>query len=364
MNLAYTLINLIGEEISSEASVLGVNLIQELINNLESAKSSLIEQKLILDSINEEVIDVREIGNSISSPVLELEKIIKDFENHENSSDIDDQIDDLKKIKDQISSNFSNFDEMNVKISGLKLNIDLLVINLDNLINSLNVFEINNAESIIAPFDFKLESINPVDEKREYLIPTIISLIALFGGILISSTLVLKNKKTRAYFRNFVTPTRDITFVFATYLTSLIILLMQFLLVFLGLYFVFDMNFFASSFSILAILVLGCSTFIFIGMFLGYVFKSEETIVFSSVLFASILMFFSNIILPLENISSNLFRIVSFNPLVLVENALKKIYLFGLDFGSILVELTVLGLFLVFFGVLTYFMRRMNKKGL
>jgi len=365
-NLAYNLINLVNEEISSEASDFGVILVQNLIDNLNSVKTSLNEEKEQIDLILNEVDEVNDLGEGLEtglkSPVEELTALILELEDYENASEIQTEIDDLKEIQKKISDNLEDTEDINFINGELQTDFYLLSESLDDLIKKLNTLEIGAAENIVTPFNINVESINSSENKREYLIPTIISLISLFGGILISSTLVLKNKKTCAYFRNFVTPTKDITFIFSTYLTSLIILFLQFLLVFLGLYFAFQMNFFKLPLENLSILFLGWSVFIFIGMFLGYLFKSEETILFSSVLFSAVLMFFSNIILPLENISGNLLKIVSFNPLVLLENSLKKVYLFELSFKFIWVELLFLGIFLLLFLILSSIMRNLNKR--
>lgn len=365
-NLAYNLINLVNEEISSEASDFGVILVQNLIDNLNYVKDSLNEERENIDSILDEVDEVNDLGellkNELENPVNDLSNIILELEDYGNSSEIQAEIDELKDIQKKLSDNLEDTEDINSINIELQTDFYLLLESLDDLIKKLNTLEIGVAENIVTPFNINIESINSSENKREYLIPTIISLISLFGGILISSTLVLKNKKTCAYFRNFITPTKNIAFIFSTYITSLIILFLQFLLVFLGLYFVFQMNFFKLPLENLSILFLGWSVFIFIGMFLGYLFKSEETILFSSVLFSAVLMFFSNIILPLENISGNLLKIVSFNPLVLLENSLKKVYLFGLDFNFIWVELLFLGGFLLLFFILSSIMRNLNKR--
>ena len=361
-NLAYTLINIVGGEVLSESSNLGMVLVQDLIDNLNSVKNFLIEEKSKLDSVPNDLNEIGILSNNLENPLAELESTITDLKKYGNVSSLGSITSDLNSIKEKLSNNSGNIEKINLKNEEVKSEISSLIIGLDSIVNSLDSIEIGNAEDLVSPIEFGLESITPLTNKREYFIPTVIALISLFGGILISSTFVLKNKKTRAYFRNFVTPTRDFTFVFSTFVTCLIILLMQFLLVFLGLYFVFGMNFFAMLLEILCILILSWSAFIFIGMFLGYIFRSEETIIFSAVLVASLLMFFSNLILPLENISGNLLKIASYNPFVLLENSLKKIYLFGLGFNSIFVELAVLGGFLIFFGVLAYVVRRMTKR--
>ncbi len=361
-NLAYTLINLVSEKVSSEASDLGTVMVQNLIDTLNSVRSSLVDERAKLDALPTGLDEVSIMSQNFTNPTDDLTKVIASLEGYEKSGDISSQISSLKTIKNTISGDFNNIDGLYSKTEELKTEVSSAIDGIDAIISSLNSIEIGNASNIVSPIKIDLNSITPVSSNREYLIPIIIALISLFGAILISSTFVLKNKKTLAYFRNFVTPTKDLTFVLATYITCMIILVLQFLLVFLGLYFIFGMNFFSLPLEILSVLILGWSAFIFIGMFLGYAFRSEETVIFSSVLVSSILMFFSSLILPLENISGKLFKIASYNPFVVLVNSLKKVYLFGLSFDSIWVGLVVLGGFFIVFGVLTYFMRRMTKR--
>jgi ABC-type multidrug transport system permease subunit len=364
VNLAHTLINIVGEDVSSGSLDISEGTVQSLINKLLETKAELEEINLRLESSSNVLEDIDNLGESIENPSEILRDTINDLEEFENASQISSEIDSLKSLKENISSDFENLDDLNSKIDSLSLEIDSLILEIDSLIIILDSANTIDAENIVSPIDLELESIIPESSKRDFLIPTIISLISLFGAVLIASTFVLKNKKTRAYFRNFVTPTRDLTFVVSTYLTCLIILIMQFILVFLGSYFLFEMNFFSMPLEIFSILFLSWSVFIFIGMFLGYLFKSEETIIFSAVLISSALMFFSNLILPLENISESLFRIAQFNPFVILENSFKQVYLFGLSFDSIWIGLAVLGGFFLVFGILTWVVRKLNKRRL
>jgi ABC-type multidrug transport system permease subunit len=352
------------EKVSSESSSLGVTMVQELIQNLNDIKSSLIEQKSKINSIPTNLEEINNLEAGINNPVSELENIIDDLEDYSNSSEINSEISDLKELTASISGNFENIEASRKKVQELQSKINVIIAEIDSLINSINSFEIGDAQNMVSPIAIDLQAITPTNTKREYIIPPIISLISLFGAMLLSSTFILKNKKTLAYFRNFMTPTRDSAFVLATYLSCLFILFIQFVFVFLGIYFIFGMNFFAIPLEMIAILILGWSAFIFIGIFLGYTFKSEETIIFSSVLTASVLLFFSNIIMPLENISGRLLQIAEFNPLVLFENSLKKIYLFSLGFDFLLKEISILLAFIFSFGILAYFMRKLNKRDL
>lgn len=363
-NFVDTLINLVDKKVSSESSNLGTALVQTLIDNLNSVKNSLEIEREKLNLASGKISDLKSSVSMIKNPVEDLDNIISDLKNYEDSSLIDSEISHLEDLSSEISISFDSLANVNSQSVSIKTELDSVISNLNSLIISLNSLKVGNAEDIVSPIEISLESVDGSNSKREYIFPIVLSLISLFGAILISSTLVLKNKKTLAYFRNFVTPTRDFTFIFSIYLTCLVILFIQFILVFMGVYFIFDMNFFVLPFETSVLFILGWSVFIFVGTFLGYMLRSEESIIFSSVLVASFLMFFSDLILPLENISEELFKIASYNPLVVMQSALKKIYLFELGFEEIWIGLVVLGGFVFIFGTLSYFIRKATKRNL
>lgn len=348
-NFVDTLINLVDKKVSSESSNLGTALVQTLIDNLNSVKNSLEAEREKLNLASGNIGNLKSSVSMIENPVEDLDDIISDLKNYEDSSLIDSEISNLEDLSSEISKSFDSLVDVSSQSNSINEELDSVISNLNSLIISLNSLNVGNAEDIVSPIEISLESVDGSNSKREYIFPIVFSLISLFGAILISSTIVLKNKKTLAYFRNFVTPTRDFTFIFSIYLTCLIILILQFVLVFLGVYFIFNMNFFVASFETSVVFILGWSVFIFMGIFLGYMLRSEESVIFSSVLVASFLMFFSDLILPLENISEELFKIASYNPLNVMQSALKKIYLFGFGFEEIWFGLAVLG------GVCFYF---------
>ena len=364
INLAYTLVNEVESKVSAKASSLGVALAQDLINTLESAKNTLPKQKT---EISKSIADLNQINEKANSTffsdinnILEYLNDAKDLLNSSEAKDnINDAINLLELVKIEISEDLKNIENQSKETVLILKDVSS---DLDVLINSMNDISVLEAEKIVSPIKTKVEPISSDSKNRDYLIPTIIALIALFGGVLLSSTLVLKEKKTKAYFRNFITPTRDFTFILGSYLTCLIILTLQFLFVFAGIVLILKTSILTALPNIVLVLFVSLSVFIFMGMFIGYLFRSEETTIFAAVLVAAVLMFFSNTILPIETISSKFSQFAIFNPLVVSEIALKKVMLFGFSISSVLSELYILGGFLLVFAILTYIGRKATKR--
>lgn len=368
INLAYSLIHDIESKISSKASELGASLAQEIIGVLELTKNSLSTQIIKLSSSENLLVEISENSDQ-SIPNSEIEDAIEylnDAEDLINDSTALTKIQDtlgilesLKNSTSEVSENLENIEsdseEAIFLLNEVYSSLDKLIVEIANK----NVLE---AEKIVSPIKTKIESINSDSSNKDYLLPTIISLIALFGGILLSSTFILKERKSKAYFRNFITPTGDFTFLLGNYLTCMVILLIQFVLVFIGVEFVLKTPIVGNLGQISLILFVSLSAFVFMGMFIGYLFRSEETTIFASVLIAALLMFFSNTILPIETISSSFKNLAFLNPLVVCDSALKKVILFNLDYSLFLKEVYILAGFLVGFGVLSFFGRRITKR--
>ena len=368
LNLAYTLLHEIGSKISIKASDLGVSLVQELISALGNIKTSLPDQKSKIELSKQNLQEI--IGKTdFNLSALQIENIsiiLNSAYELANSSSAQLKINESLVILEILNQSFltasENLAYIETQSEETKIILDTLAEKSDQINLEINKINVLDAEKIISPIKTKIESINVGSNNKDYLLPTIISLIALFGAILLSSTFVLQERKSKAYFRKFLTPTRDITFLLGNYITCLIILFAQFILVFLGLIFILSMNFAGIWPEILLILFLSLSAFTFIGMFIGYLFKSEETTIFAGVLASALMMFFSNVILPIETISHTFEKITLFNPLVIVDSALKKVILFGLDLSYMSNEIyTLLGFFVVF-GVLSYLGRKITKR--
>jgi ABC-type multidrug transport system permease subunit len=365
LNLAYNLIHDVETRVSTKASSIGSVLAQDLINTLDSVKENLPKRneeisisKTNADEINEGI-DPNAFNVDINKIIVKLESVKDSMNDSTNAKSVSDIITDLEAIKGKIYNNLNDIEDQSKDISS---NLDSISSEIDLLVSSINNRNVLEAEKIVSPIKTKIEPISANSNNKDYLIPTIIALIALFGGILLSSTLVLREKKTRAYIRNFITPTWDFTFILGSYLTCLIILSLQFLLVFAGVIWILGTPLLPILPNILVVLFVSLSVFIFLGMFIGYIFRSEETTIFAAVLIAAILMFFSNTIIPIETISGTFNKFAIFNPLVVSEIALKKVILFEFGISSVLPELYILGGFLLTFIVLTYIGRKITKR--
>ncbi len=359
VNLANNLINEIQKSILVKTSGVGEGLAQGLIDSLEDVKTSLPDARSKVSGALVDARRVRDVNSGLEFPLENVSDAIDDLEDikayfGDNDSSLEDDIDDVLEILADIEEKGNEvsggLDDVSEKQDEVILKLDNATKSLNGIIISLNSQGSVGAGDVVSPIGTRVEAINMDSTNRDYIVPIILSLMALFGAILLSSTLVLKEKKTKAFFRNFMAPTKNFTFVLSIYLACLIIVSIQFMLIGVGIEYILEISIIPILGPLALVLLVALSAFISIGMFVGYLFMSEETVIFSSMIIAALLMFFSNIILPLENVSHELVRFLEFNPLVVTNLALKKIILFGFGFGSVVDELLILaGFFIVFF---------------
>ena len=93
--------------------------------------------------------------------------------------------------------------------------------------------------------------------------------------------------------------------------------------------------------------------FITLGMFLGYLFSTQEGAVMASIVLGSVLLFLSNLVVPLESIAPTLSNLIKYNPYVLASELLRKAMLFKIEMQgeALMIIVTLFGasfLFLAF----------------
>ncbi len=199
---------------------------------------------------------------------------------------------------------------------------------LTTLYTTIDRVAITSAGKIVSPISTSIEPIVAKKTHLNYLFPTLLMMIVLFMGILLSAILIIREKTGISYFRNFISPTNEILFIFGNYITNILIIFLQlFIVCGVALYF-FGKTLLPLLPQLGLILLIFTTFFIFLGMIIGYLFKSEETSILAAISISSLCLFFSNTILPLETLPGFIKNITAYNPFVLGENLLRKIMIF------------------------------------
>jgi len=399
VNLVYKLMDDIGQKLNQKSEELSLEMTGILLNELQDAKATIASKVSVLGAVSTNAGNIQtkitsakegiKVINLTTTPSkLQLNNVEEDLttlieyldENNVSSS----RAENLNKSMFDFKINLLNY--LNITkdaTNSMKLASDTLIeigptlksdkTKLDNVKEELvkvsegiASIKVTNSKDIVAPITTSVQPIVTADTHLSKMFPTFLILVIMFVGIMLAATLVLNEKNANATFRNFITPTNDIIFIIGTYITSLLIMAVQLLIVsVVGLFFLSKevlTNFAPALYPLFVI----SSLFIFVGICVGYLFNSTETSTLASLFLVSVGLFFSNTLLPLESIPKYLQHIISYNPFVLAESVLKKVLLFGFNISEVADTIwimwgIIIGLLILSFLFMKIYKRKINR---
>jgi len=314
-------------------SGISVDVMAEIIVNLNSALSSLSSASIYLEG-NSSVDSLEYMVTSLNSALSNAKA----------------QLNTIKQKKSSLSADIISLGgsiDKSIK-SAEVLNSAVL-----SMIERISSIQISDTEQIVSPIRTKIDPVSSPETHFNYLFPTLLVLVIMITAILLSSTLVMNEKKSKSVFRNFITPTANWVFNLGTFVSSFSAILVQLVIFLLVSMLFFDTNILNSFGSTFFILILIMSVFILLGMIIGYVFKSEETYVLGAITISALLLFLSSTVMPLESISDSIRMFASYTPFVVSENLLRQAMFFNFGIDSLFIEMIILvGYLLVFYGII------------
>src|SRR3989344_6427926 len=219
--------------------------------------------------------------------------------------------------------------------------LDSVQSSLSSIQSNLESQKVTEPGTVANPIVTRIENVAKESTFLNYSFPTLLVLVVMFTSLLLGTILVMMEKNSPAFLRNYFLPIKKTTFIISIYLTNLALILVQ-IIILLGISLLFLSESWASLPSIAFVLFICASVFTFLGMAIGYLFSSEETGVLGSISMGSILLFISGVVLPIEAISPTLRDISAFNPFVISEKIIREIFIFGSSITSVWVDLLVL----------------------
>ena len=386
INFVYIILDRISGKIATKSTELSTALTSRLLTSLNNANTKLNEKSSsvvsLSASLSESKSSLTNVINDLNSLNLnetgnftEIDDELKDLEQRDNStakySDLRDLITSMKDGYNSLITSVSQFRNSNEEgLEAIKTKLSSNIQTATELKNTIkeinddiNSIEIRDVARIVSPITTEIKPISAESTNLNYTFPTLVVLVLLFAGLLLASTTVVQERESKAYFRNFITPTSDIIFIMGGYISSVFIVLIQLIIIFIVMFgisntFVSDITLFNA----FIILVLLASVFILLGMLIGYMFKSGETANIASVSLGAILLFFSNTILPIETLPGSIRGIVQFNPYIVGESALRKILLFNQDLEAVLSQIYILVGYIALLLIIVYLFREVTKK--
>jgi len=373
INLVHLIINTISNKLSIKSEELSIDLTTKIVNvlndanvkiaeespNLPEVKSTLTltESKLSeLDSAISGLESTSSISSEISNIQLSLNVSSGEFSNLTSLvSALETKISQVKSSSEGVSSLVSQISKEKEKVERLNSALSSIIINIDSI-------EIKDIDKIVNPISSEVRPITTDSTHLGNAFPVLLMIVLMFTGIVLSASTVIDEKTSKAYLRNYISPTPSVFFIIGDYAFSLIIMLLQMAVIFIVTILATSAPFsYIELLNTLVALILISSVFILIGMFIGYVFRSSETANMASISVATVLLFFSSTVLPLETLPVTIREIVKYNPFVLGESLLRQTILFKESLQGSYIVMSAIILYISVLAVLTYLTRRLNK---
>jgi len=313
-----------------------------LINDTDEWLDDLGAYENVSD-IREEFWELRDdLLNWYNLTPQQLQKVLDDTDSLANS---------LNQLQSDLNQSKLLNQDTQSKIDSAKSNLASIQSNLIDLKNALaktrqnlESIDIRSAETIVSPVNTKIEPIASETSKITFTFPFLLVLVIMFVALLLSSTLVIFEKNSKAFFRNHITPTRQELFIFTTFITSFVVIVIQTLII-LGLanYFM-HISLLKNALFTAILIVLTSAFFITLGMAVGYFFSTQEGAIMASIVLGSIFLFLSNLVVPLESLAPALTNAIKYNPYVLASEMLRKSLLFSISIKEeALLSIIILG---------------------
>ncbi|MBI5390503.1 ABC transporter permease [Candidatus Woesearchaeota archaeon] len=312
------------------------------------ALSELETKSTLLTNVSADLQDFRTRVNATQQDLTTFKGQVSGLQTdvQGNLAGIDTQIASFKQVLDQSQAEIDRvtlfkgqlgqkLGEMKTALASSLADSKQLSASLDNVLAQFDNLTLINPSTVLKPITTQIRPVASRKNTFDFILPRLLALIITLVGILLASTLVMKDKTSSAHFRNLITPLPDALFIIGTYITTLMIIFFQALLIFLVAAVIFGSRTFDNIITVSVILLVGSSVFIFIGMIIGYLFRSEETATLASISMGVVFIIFSSIIMPIEKMSPMIAQFAYLNPFVLMMESVRKAMIFTISIADV-----------------------------
>ena len=285
------------------------SLINSVRNNLREAGEyeSVNNLDLVLKDLDRVDNDLTVIENSLTTYVFILDNLNPTMEKLDSIRNLMDRIDaDLYKniertraTKIKIQSFLFELEQGKARIERFSEGIDLEDVN----IVFKNVYEIKDDPVLIA-------------------YPLLIAIIVCFTAIILSNLFISKQINHPSFLRDLIAPTKDIAFLTANYVVTLSFIFLQIFFLYLVGHLWFRIEVFNNLRYSLFLIFLVASIFVFVGMSIGYMIRSQYLSMLISIFFVIFFFIYSDILTPVVLAGPIIRFFIGINPFVLLTDGL------------------------------------------
>ena len=312
-----------------------------LINDSDSWLDELEDYENVSDERENFDILAAELQTLYNTAPLKIDELEKSMSVIRNSlSELEEDLDQNKELNEgmqqKLDSAKSNLASVQASASDLKQALEKSKQHLEGI-------SVTSAETIVSPVNTRIEPVVSESSKLTFTFPFLLVLVIMFVGLLLPSNIVISEKSSKSFFRNHITPTRQEFFVISTFVTSLIVVLVQTIIILVLANYFMNIPLFKNALCASLLIFFTSAFFIMLGMAIGYIFSTQEGALMASIIAGSVFLFLSNLVIPLESFALWVTNIIRYNPFVLASELLRKSLLFNVTVEEASFTLVFLG---------------------
>ncbi len=307
------------------------NRLSSINVNLGNMNSDLSYLNSNLNQANSDLISVKNELTSFASSHPEyaviLSFILGDVNNA--NSKIANALNQIDSINSKSSTSVSDINSISSQLMTVGAGLNQVINKWDQLKNT-NLNEISKpitykAEPLQNRESYQVESLGFID----YVFPTFLMFFTIFVCLVFPTSITIRERKTRAYIRNVTSRTSGFQFVFNNFLSCILIISAQTVILLLISKLFINANIMLQLPSILFLMAICVSALSLIGMFLGYLFNSFESAIIASISLSVIILVLLPGVTPTDMLPPVISQIVEYSIPVLMENNLRTMIIFG-----------------------------------
>ncbi len=339
------------------------------LSEFEQKKQEIEVQLRVLKSYLSQALSSGEYNTVMSyiEPIEEnlndIEQILQEIEkNKEFTEDLVVYLDNLENILEQMETTKKTLDDLD---RNLDISIEKLRVNRHKIENFNEKIQedYETIEELTSGLSGEGISVKFYDAFDEVLstsfrnFPILVAIIITFTSFVLSNMFILKQLNLPSYKRDLITPTSDWIFLFADYITNLFFVVIQGIVIF----FIALILFKAPMTTLLPFVLsifLASSFFIFLGLFVGNLFKSQSISMLVTIFILIFFIIMSDLLVQ-SILSSDLIRlIIECNPFVILIDILKDSFIFKKTFTELIPSFIKLS----FYPIVMFFLTFISKK--
>ena len=302
--------------------------------------------------------NIKAASNASSATITGVDDLVKAMD--ATVKDLKAKIDKNIKLKGEISAISDQLNNITNKILAETKELSKTVKEINAHLANIKIRE---SSEIASPIDINMDTITPSKSHMSVIFPQFVSIIIVFISLIISAIMRVHDKRSTASIRQRLSPVYNVTFIIGTYITNLIIVFIQFVIVVLITKFVLNLDLFQNIGELLLSVLFVSSCFIMLGMFLGQLFREEQSATIAAVSLLALLLFFSGIIIPLESLPQSFLSINFYNPFMMSISLIRANTFFDTSFAYLgNIYLALLLMTTIFYSLTMALVFRQNRR--